>query len=232
MPITTTIIPEIGNSQFEQQVKAEQTNLLFHFGRWIDISAAIGAVVLSLLFWDRLNHDLLKTWTIYMVAICTMRFAISWNFRRSTIPVEKHKSWEHAYLVSTLLLGLGWGVAGGLIFHSDSIMYEAFIALLLAAMAAIAVPLFAANLLHYFVFLIVTLLPVMLRQFYEFTNASLVIAGVCMLAGILLALTAYRAHKQLLEGLRLRFPMRTKCFSVRELDGSNTSRGSWRMARS
>ncbi len=205
MPITTTIIPEIGNSQFEQQVKAEQTNLLFHFGRWIDISAAIGAVVLSLLFWDRLNHDLLKTWTIYMVAICAMRFAISWNFRRSTIPVEKHKSWEHAYLVSTLLLGLGWGVAGGLIFHSDSIMYEAFIALLLAAMAAIAVPLFAANLLHYFVFLIVTLLPVTLRQFYEFTNTSLVIAGVCMLAGILLALTAYRAHKQLLEGLRLRF---------------------------
>ena len=205
MPITTTIVPEIGDNQFEQQVKAEQTNLLFHWGRWVDISAAIGAVVLSLLFWDSLNHDVLKRWTTYMLVICVVRFVISWGFGRSTIMVEKHRIWEYVYLLSTLLLGLGWGLAGGVIFHSNSIMYEAFIALLLASIAAIAVPLFAANLLHYLAFLIITLLPVIVRMFYQFTNTSLVIAGVDILVGILLALTAYRTHKQLLKGLRLRF---------------------------
>ncbi|MGB9428602.1 MAG: EAL domain-containing protein [Gammaproteobacteria bacterium] len=205
MPITTTIVPEIGNSQFEQQVKAEQTNLLFHFGRWIDISAAVAAVVLSLLFWDSMNHDLLKLWTAYMLVVCGIRFAISLGFGRSTIRVEKHRVWEYIYLVSTLLLALGWGVAGGLIFHSSSIMYEAFIALLLAAIAAIAVPVFAANLLHYFVFLVVTLLPITLYLLYQFTNVSIMIGGMCVLAGILLAFTAYRTHKQMLEGLRLRF---------------------------
>ncbi|HVC37046.1 MAG TPA: hypothetical protein VNF46_01460, partial [Gammaproteobacteria bacterium] len=205
MPITTAIIPEIGDSQFEQQVKLEQTNLLFHWGRWVDISAAIGAVVLSLLFWDNLNHDILKIWTAYVIAICAIRFAISWGFERSTIQVEKHRSWEYVYLLGTLLLAMGWGIAGGLIFHSNSIMYEAFIALLLATMAAIAVPLFAANLLHYFAFLIITLLPLTVRMLYQFTNTSLVIAGVCVLVSILLALTAYRTHKQLLKGLRLRY---------------------------
>ncbi|MGA9852591.1 MAG: EAL domain-containing protein [Gammaproteobacteria bacterium] len=205
MPITTAIVPEIGDSQFEHQVKAEQTNLLFHFGRWIDISAAIGAVVLSLLFWDSLDHNVLKIWTAYVLVICVIRFAISWGFSHSTIQVEKHRLWEYLYLTSTLLLGLGWGVAGGLIFHSGSIMYEAFIALLLAAMAAIAVPAFAANLMHYLVFLIVTLLPVTVRMFYQFTSVGLIIACVCAAVGILLALTAYRTHKQMLDGLRLRF---------------------------
>ncbi|MGH8282637.1 MAG: putative bifunctional diguanylate cyclase/phosphodiesterase [Gammaproteobacteria bacterium] len=205
MPITTAVVPEIGTSQFEQQVKAEQTNLLFHFGRWIDISAAIGAVVLSLLFWDSLDHDLLRIWTAYIIGICAIRFAISWGFGRSTIQVEKHKLWEYIYLAGTLLLALGWGVAGGLIFHSGSSMYEAFIALLLAAMAAIAVPAFAANLFHYLAFLIITLLPVTVRMFYQFTDVSIIIAAVCALVGILLALTAYRTHKQMLDGLRLRF---------------------------
>ncbi|MGH8307854.1 MAG: putative bifunctional diguanylate cyclase/phosphodiesterase [Gammaproteobacteria bacterium] len=205
MPITTAVVPEIGNTQFELQVKAEQTNLLFHFGRWIDISAAIGAVVLSLLFWDSLDHDILKAWTAYVIVICAIRFAISWRFGRSTIQVEKHKLWEYIYLTGTLLLAFGWGAAGGLIFHSGSSMYEAFIALLLAAMAAIAVPAFAANLFQYLAFLIITLLPLTMRMFYQFTDVSLVIAVVCGLVGILLALTAYRTHKQMLDGLRLRF---------------------------
>lgn len=205
MPITTAIVPEIGNTQFDQQVRAEQTNLLFHFGRWIDISAAVAAVALSLLFWDSLSHEVLRAWTAYIVGICVVRFAISVGFHRSTIQVEHHRLWEYLYFASTLLLALGWGVAGGLIFHSNSIMYEAFIALLLAAIAAIAVPSFAANLLHYIVFMLVTLLPVTVWMVYQFTNASLIIAAICVLAGILLTLTAYRTHKQMLEGLRLRF---------------------------
>jgi diguanylate cyclase (GGDEF)-like protein len=205
VPITTAIVPEIGDSQFDQQVKADQTNLLFHWGRWVDISAAIGALVLALLFWDTLNHEVLKIWAAYVIAVCAIRFAISWGFGRSTIQVEKHRIWEYVYLLGTLLLGVGWGIAGGLIFHSDSLMYESFIALLLAAMAAIAVPLFAANLLHYLVFLIITLLPLTARMLYQFTNASLGIAGICTLVGILLGLTAYRTHKQLVKGLRLRY---------------------------
>ena len=205
MPITTAIVPEIGDSQFEQQVKADQTNLLFHWGRWLDVSATIAALVLSLLFWDTLNHDVLKIWTAYVIVICAIRFAISWIFGRSTIQVEKHRIWELVYLLGTLLLAVAWGIAGGLIFHSDSIMYEAFIALLLATMVAIAVPLFAANLLHYFMFLVIALVPLTLRMLYQFTNTSLIIAGVCIAAGTLLALTAYRTHKQLLKGLRLRY---------------------------
>ena len=205
MPITTAIVPEIGDSQFEQQVKADQTNLLFHWGRWLDISAVIAAVVLSLLFWDGENHDVLKIWTAYVIVICAIRFAISWIFERSTIQVDKHLIWESVYFLGTLLLGAAWGVAGGLVFHSDSIMYEAFIALLLATMVAIAVPLLASNLMHYFAFLVITLVPLTLRMLYQFTNSSLIIAGVCVTAGILLALTAYRTHQQLLKGLRLRY---------------------------
>ncbi len=205
MPITTTIVPEVGDSQFEQQVKADQTNLLFHWGRWVDASAIIGALVLSLLFWDSLNHQVLKIWTGYVAAVCVVRILISWAFGHATIQVDRHQVWEIVYLLGTLLLGVGWGIAGGLIFYSNSIMYEAFIALLLATMAAIALPLFAANLMHYLAFLIITLTPLTLRMLLQFSHASLVIAGVCALVGILLALTAYRTHKQLVNGLRLRY---------------------------
>ncbi|MDE2091994.1 MAG: sensor domain-containing diguanylate cyclase, partial [Gammaproteobacteria bacterium] len=205
MPITTAIVPEISDSQFDQQVKADQTNLLFHWGRWMDVSATIGAVVLSLLFWDSLNREVLKIWTAYVIAICVIRLAISLGFGRVTIQVDKHGIWEFVYFLGTVLLGIGWGAAGGLIFHSDSIMYEAFIALLLSTMAAVAVPLFAANLLHYFAFLVITLLPLTVRMLYQFNNSSLIVAGICVSVGILLALTAYRTHKQLVKGLRLRY---------------------------
>ena len=205
MPITTAICPEISNTQVEQQVRAEQTNLLFHFGRWIDLPAAIGAVVVAMLFWDSMNHTALAVWSGYIVCICLGRFAISWHFGRATIPVESNGLWERAYLIGTLLLGLGWGVAGGLLFHSDSLMYEAFVTLLLAAIAAIAVPVLAANLSHYLAFLAITLLPVTLRLFSEMTGVTLIIAVISIFAGMLLSLTAYRANKQLLEGLRLRF---------------------------
>ncbi|MGH8279980.1 MAG: diguanylate cyclase domain-containing protein, partial [Gammaproteobacteria bacterium] len=205
MPITTAIVPEIGNTQFDQQVRAEQTNLLFHLGRWIDICAVVAALALALLYWGSLDHQLLRLWTAYIVAVGVLRFAVGVGFERATIPVAQHHVWEVVYFTGTLLLALGWGVAGGVIFQSDSIMQEAFIALLLTAIAAIAVPSFSANLAHYLVFLVVTLLPVTVWMAWHFTGPSLVIAAICVLLGVLLALTAYHTHKQMLEGLRLRF---------------------------
>lgn len=221
MPITTAVCPEINNAEVDRQVRAEQTNLLFYFGRWADLPAAFGAVIAAWLFWDEVSHDVLVAWVIGIFIASLARIVLGMGFSLSTIQVERSGAWARGYLATTVLLSAAWGIAGILLFHPYSELHEAFIALMLVTVAAVAVPVLAPRLLHYVAFAVVILTPMVTRLIMALQPVSLGIAAIVVLIGGFLIFIARRANLQIEQGLRLRF---SYAGIVDELTGESSQR--------
>src|SRR5215469_6026113 len=221
VPITTAVCPEIHNEEVARQVKAEQTNLLYRFGWGTDAPSLIVATILALESWGGEGANLLTFSTLYLACIALARGGLGYAFRRRSIPIEAARPWERAYFAATVLLALGWGLGGCLLLKPDSWLNEALPALLIAAVAALALPLLNASFMHYLGFLVLAFVPLMLRLLlrHDATSLSVFLAlGVC---GVFFALIAKMANARLLEGLNLRFSYAS---IVEELTGQVSER--------
>ncbi|HEX5340454.1 MAG TPA: EAL domain-containing protein [Gammaproteobacteria bacterium] len=221
MPITTAVCPEINNAEVDRQVRAEQTNLLFHFGRWADLPAAVGVLVAAWLFWDDVSHTVLEVWVLCVFLACAARILLGIGFSVRTIKVERSGAWARSYLVTTVLLSAAWGAAGILLYHPVSTLHQAFVALMLATIAAVAVPVLAPRFSHYLFFVTLILTPIAVRLLLDMQSIAMAIAVVVVLIGVFLTLLARRANRQIEQGLRLRF---SYAGIVDELTGESSQR--------
>lgn len=221
MPINTAVCPEINNDEVDRQVRAEQTNLLFHFGKWADAPAALGALVAVWLFWADVSHPMLMAWAACVFATCIGRIVLGVAFSLRSIKVEHSGAWARGYLITTIMLGAAWGSAGILLYHPQSQIHQAFVALMLATITAVAVPVLAPRFAHYVSFLAITLVFIVLRLLLDMKPLTFAIAAVVVLVGVFLALIARRANLQIEQGLRLRF---SYAGIVDELTGESSQR--------
>ena len=221
MPITTAVCPEINNAEVDRQVRAEQTNLLFHFGRWADIPIAAGAVLAAWLAWGARSPSELSGWAAAVVIVCLARLGTSVVFGMRNIRIERGGGWARGYLITMILLAAAWGVAGGALFYPQSNLHEALAALTLVTLAAIAVPVLAARFIYYVIFATIVLVPVSVRLLLEFHAVPAGMAGGVILFGVFMSFVAYRINVQIEQGLRLRF---SYAGIVDELTGESSQR--------
>ncbi|HSC47256.1 MAG TPA: diguanylate cyclase, partial [Gammaproteobacteria bacterium] len=203
MPINTAVCPEIKNEEVARQVRGEQTNQLYRFSWGVDGPSLLAALFIPFFAWDEANHALLLAWAVYLLTVGMGRGALGFRFRRASIPVEATRPWERASLASTLLLGAGWGAAGLLLSGGSAGLYLPL--LLLCTLAAVAVPVFTANLLHYLGFLAVAMVPMLLDLLFHPDAADLSAALLLTAASAFFVLLAHLSNLRLMDGLQLRF---------------------------
>ncbi|HEV2332463.1 MAG TPA: EAL domain-containing protein [Gammaproteobacteria bacterium] len=220
MPITTAVCPEIHNEEVARQVRAEQTNLLYRFSWGADGSGLLAALVIIWVARDG-GHVMLVTCAAALGLIAALRAGLGSVFKKRVIPVEDTARWYRGYLGSTAALGLAWGLCGLLCLNGDGWMGMSLPALLLAMMAALAVPLLSASLAHYLAFLVLSLVPATIRLFIYGDATAAVVALLLVVAGALFLAVTRLANARLLEGLSLRFSYAT---IVEELTGQVSER--------
>ena len=157
MPIITAVCPEIHNEEVARQIKAEQTNLLYRFGWGADWPSALVACLIT---WVAYGTDAQRTLigaAVFLGGAGISRASLGYAFQRKTIQVEQSLPWQRASLAATVLLGLGWGITGLLLMRTDSWPAAVLPALLLCSVAAAAIPLLSASMLHYLCFTVLAL---------------------------------------------------------------------------
>ena len=203
MPINTAVCPEIKNEEVARQVRGEQTNQLYRFSWGVDGPSLLAALFIPFFAWDAASHVLLLVWALYLLTVAVGRGALGFRFRRASIPVEATRPWERASLASTLLLGAGWGAAGLLLSGGAAGTYLSL--LLLCTLAAAAIPVFTANLVHYLGFLAVAMAPMLLDLLFHPDAANLSAALFLTAASAFFVLLAHLSNMRLMDGLQLRF---------------------------
>ena len=203
MPINTAVCPEIKNEEVARQVRGEQTNQLYRFAWGVDGPSLLATLLIPFFTWDGLGHGLLLAWALYLLTITSGRGALGFRFRHASIPVEATRPWERGYLASTLLIGAGWGAAGLLLSSVPAGLYLSV--LLLCTLAAVAVPVFAASLIHYLGFLAIVMAPLILDLLFHPDAADLSAALLLTAAAAFFVLLAHLSNLRLMDGLQLRF---------------------------
>ena len=221
MPITTAVCPEIHNEEIARQVRAEQTNLLYRFGWGADWPSVLAAGLLAWVAHGADDQGLLTGAAVFLGFAGVLRGALGHAFRIRTIQVEQALPWQQASLGATLLLGLGWGASGFLLVHTDGWAGAILPALLLSTVAAVAIPLLSASMLHYLAFLAVVLAPALLRLAIFGGDPGLTTAFLLLPAAGLFVGVARLANMRLMEGLNLRFSYAS---IVEELTGQVSER--------
>ncbi|MGE5624132.1 MAG: putative bifunctional diguanylate cyclase/phosphodiesterase [Bacillota bacterium] len=221
MPITTAVCPEIHNEEVARQVRAEQINLLYRFSWGADAPSLVIAAALAMDSWGDAGASGFTVCTLLLACIALGRAILGYAFRRQTIQIEEAPPWERAYFGATLLLASGWGLTGYLLLKPDNWLTEALPALLLAALAALALPILNASFRHYLFFLALSYGPLMLRLLLQRDATALTVLLVFAISGALFVLIARMANARLMEGLNLRFSYAS---IVEELTGQVSER--------
>src|SRR5262249_32079678 len=98
--------------------------------------------------------------------VALARFGLGVAFRRSSIEVARAIPWQRGYLAATLPCAAAWGVLGSTLFSPDDPAAAALPCLLMAGVAALALPLLSASVTYYFPFLALVLIPCTLRLLF------------------------------------------------------------------
>ncbi len=187
------------------RVLAEQVRLLYaQAGRGFIISILISAFLVAGL-WNVVNYELLLAWFGFMVLVTVGRFVLVRVYRRTPVPETEVRRWLRLFGVGAGCAGIGWGLAGTVLFPAGFVFQQAFLAFLLGGMAAGAAPYLSAVIGVYVAFLLPALLPLAVLLLLQ-GGEIYVFMGLIMLVFTGAMLTIGRAiHVTIKDSLSLRF---------------------------
>lgn len=200
--MTNPTHPEVP-ADLAEEVAGAQVRLLY---RNAFTGAVVNACTSSLLVWLQAQGSLSEAalpWLIAMLLISTARVLLAALYTRSTRAGDGSTLWRNAFVVGVGLSGAGW-MATIFIFMPDGDPVHQFAtALVLAGLAAGAVPILSAVLNAYYLFISLTLVPAAVFFFLAGDITSIIIGLLTLIMTIGLLQSARFLNQTLIETLVL-----------------------------
>ncbi len=152
-----------------------------------------------------LGTALTAGWYSALVAICVLRAISCLYFAKVAEADLGYSFWRRIFAAGALSTAIVWGLAGVILFPSDSNQHQAFIGFVLAGMAAGASSSMAAHDKIFTAFLAITIAPYMVRLAAVGSPISLSMSFMCLAFILSLAMSVRRNAKVMRDALRLKF---------------------------
>ncbi|HEX5340834.1 MAG TPA: EAL domain-containing protein [Gammaproteobacteria bacterium] len=189
-----------------RNVRIELINLLYQHTRGMHLAGLVVSLLLVATLRDTtLNHYLLGSWLIWMVALETGRGLLSRSFRHRSIDAADSAMWKRRFLAGSFLSALGWSVAGMALFPHGDIPHQLFLTMVIMGGCAVAMPALAANIGGYLAFLLISATPLALHLILEQQEIPLTAGLMVCVAIALLIRMAFGQYQRLVEQLNTRF---------------------------
>ena len=154
-----------------------------------------------LVVWDHIDHYLVFTWQGCMVAIVATRWICRYTYTNAIDEKSLNGFWSGALIFLTLLDGLGWGIAGALLFPADSTLTMCIIALLLIGVGSVGAVSYSARMMIAIPYLLCAVLPYTARLYMSGGNDEFLIGSALSLLTMLFCFAADRVHLTLESAL-------------------------------
>ena len=195
-----------------EQVLAEQVRLLYSSR---DTSAAVtlvAAAALGRFEWNVAPRLIILGWCAYMTLVTAARVALALRYKHASPSGLETEWWGGAFAIGAGLAGLGWGVAGVLLYPERDLAHQMFLLFILGGMMLGGAYLLAPRPAAFLAFLLPTGFTPALRLLVEGArhgDESHLAMGVmaCLFTGATL-LTTSRIHRMITESLDVQFENR------------------------
>ena len=185
-------------------IRAEQTRMLYQ-QLWIAlIFTAIVAPILCVFQWSVVDHTAIFTWLSIVAVVTGGRAILGLRYQRVNPTAAEAERWYRWFIIGTVLAGLTWGSAGVLLFPENSLPHQVFLVFVLGGMTAGAMNTQSYAWTPIIIFLILCILPLILRLILEATPLSNVMAMMVLLYLLGQGWSARRTYTYNLQNVVLR----------------------------
>ena len=196
--------PDPAVDPLDLRIRAEQVRLLYAQAPLGTIASLLIAPMLALALWEVAPRAVLLIWLALLEAVILIRLLLTLVFQRrapnETGPLD---AWATRYVWACAASGVGWGGCVVLLALAPSLVYEAFIALILGGVLMGGVLTMTPVLSAYVAYALPLALPPVLWLLLQ-DDPLRVAMGASGILYLLLALgTAHRYHQTLTQSLRL-----------------------------
>ena len=168
----------------------------------------INGTVLVFILRGRVPLSNLISWLGCALLLSIVRLSLNWSYRKTTPSYAETVTWRNLFVASLFLSGILWGAAGIVLFPSDSIGHQAFVAFVAGGMVAGAAGSFTSVLSAFFLFSIPALLPIIVRFFLMGDEIHLAMGTMALIFLLIMSLTAFQAHADYVRSLSLKYENR------------------------
>jgi diguanylate cyclase (GGDEF)-like protein/PAS domain S-box-containing protein len=191
--------------ELKERIRVEQVALLYRNSTiGFVVSIATGALLVFALS-AHVPFQHLFAWYGLLLLITAARYSLTQFYENSVPDKQQSRNWEILFLLGAGAAGLVWGLSIIILFPSDSVAYQFFIALVLSGMVGGAVAVFSARKTVYLAFAFTILIPVILRFLYENDAVHTVLAVMVIIYLVGMIITARNTEQVIRIALALRF---------------------------
>ncbi|HVK56518.1 MAG TPA: diguanylate cyclase [Burkholderiales bacterium] len=187
---------------------AEQVRLLYRNAPLAYSTTLVNGAILAFVQSAYISVAVSLGWYCGLALITAIRAFIVWRYARASFAVDQARFWNQIYLAGAALAGVVWGTSAFVLFPEASFAHQAFIAFVLAGMAAGGITVLAPRLEACLLFLLPALLPLAFRYltFGTGLHTAMGLMTLIFLVGMLTA--AWTLHSSIRTSLTLRFDKR------------------------
>jgi len=188
---------------WREQIKRVEQNAVLS-----NVISLFVAILLALVLWRDVSHDLVVSWMAYMVLITLIRFAMDYRQRKRQSHNELasdalNKKFANCYLVAILLTALGWGMVGYFLFPIEPAQ-QLMLGFVLSGIASGGVLVLAPMLKLYLFYLSLVIFPITIR-FFLMGDEYIVLAVTTIFYVVLMGSIGSRINRSFLKSLEVRF---------------------------
>jgi diguanylate cyclase (GGDEF)-like protein len=118
---------------------------IVRFAPVMPLSTLAGCVAIMICLWPVMSHALLTAWfniALLLIAVVSVT-AHALHRRGAYVTVSEIGAWRRWLVLGSLAAGIFWGATSIILFPLESAVHQGFLALILAAVAVLWLPLFA-----------------------------------------------------------------------------------------
>jgi hypothetical protein len=187
-----------------QEIHLAQVSQTFSLSFGSSLAGVIAGLIIVIALWNSVSHAYMLVWFVGLSVLYASRQVLAWAFHKASPASSEMLFWARWYYVGAIAIGLGWGLAGVLLFPMGSAFHMSILTLFIAGVSYVAtvhhMPTTA-----YFPLILVQLLPLSARYFHQGDQAHVTVGALILMFAAGLILVGRRMHNINTESLTLRF---------------------------
>jgi len=191
-------------SDRESRLKFEQVKLLYESMPLGALASGINAIVLAVIEWGLVNQSVLLAWLVTVLLVTVIRIILGIAYRRAQPGVEHTDRWKQRFRFTSAVAGALWGSAAFLIFSEQSVAHQAFLAFIIAGVAAGGVSTLSAMRFPIFSFIILAVTPLAIRFLMLGSDMGYAMGAMILLFSVIVALSANKIYLNIRQNIELR----------------------------
>jgi signal transduction histidine kinase len=189
----------------DNRIRFLQVETLYKNSPVVFFANIINTLLFILVLWHQVNTTWLLLWGAVMMLLTSIRSVIAWYYWRDEQREEAIDSWLKWFIITALLSGLIWGIAGYSFYLPEGGIYQAFLVIFLLGIASGSMAFLSAHLPTFYGFFMLLMFPLILRMFQEASLPHVVMGGMMLVYLLVFMVFGRNVNQVLLESILLRF---------------------------